>query len=147
MIIAIDNNILIQLLKDSAESDKITGYLQQMDAMLLIPSQVLAEFLATDFVQRRAIFLSGKNARSQIASFDEKAALICGEIANNIHALKKEQPRQKTKVDLQILAICIANKVKIILSEDADITKAIEVLGLDINVIPTNKLGFNDLFG
>lgn len=146
--IVIDNNVLVQLLTDRQASDQLSRYLQLQDQSLLIPAPVLAEFLAHDFQQRVIRFFAHKNSRSQIASFDEKAALICGDMAYRLNKEKKDKPKQQAKVDLQVVAIAQAAQAKIILTEDTGIKAIINTLALPLQALaladlPTDGPLFN----
>lgn len=131
-VILIDNNVLVQLLTDRVASDKLSAYLQKENTYLLIPTPVLAEFLAYDYSQRHIKFFSTmQNSRSQIVPFDQKSAIICGQLACELRKAKESATsKQKVKVDLQIVAIALANKVKKILTEDTDIADIISSLDL-----------------
>ncbi len=131
-VILIDNNVLVQLLTDRVASDKLSAYLQQENTLLLIPTPVLAEFLAYDYSQRYIKFFSTmQNSRSQIVPFDQKTAIICGQLACELRKTKESATsKQKVKVDLQIVAIALAMKVKKILTEDTDIADIISSLDL-----------------
>jgi predicted nucleic acid-binding protein len=139
-VIVIDNNVLVQLLTDRQASDRLSHYLQLQDQSLLIPAPVLAEFLAYDFQQRVIRFFAHKNSRSQIVPFDEKAALICGEMAYRLNKEKKDKPRQQAKVDLQVVAITLAAQAKQILTEDTDILNIIAALNLPVKAITLSDL-------
>lgn len=130
--ILIDNNVLVQLLTDRVASDRLSAYLQQENTNLLIPTPVLAEFLAYDHSQRFIKFFSTmQNSRFQIIPFDPKAAIICGQLASELRKAKENATsRQKVKVDLQIVAIALAMKVKKILTEDEDIADIVNTLDL-----------------
>jgi predicted nucleic acid-binding protein len=136
-VILIDNNVFVQLLIDRVASDKLVRYLQQENTSLLIPTPVLAEFLAYDFSQRYIKFFSTmQNSRFQIAPFDQKAAIICGELACELRKIKENSTsKQKVKVDLQIVSIALAMKVKSILTEDTDIANIISNLDLQLKAI------------
>lgn len=146
MIVMIDNNILVQMLTDVPLEQRISEYLQVNQAFLLIPTPVLAEFLAHDFNARRRQFLAMKNARCQIMHFDEKAAYICGELADKLHAHKLQAPRQKVKIDTQLLAIAQSNGVKIFLSDDGGIRNMVQLLDLSMQVLNATDLPTSPLF-
>ncbi len=133
-VILIDNNVLVQLLTDRVASDKLVRFLQQ-NKSLVIPTPVVAEFLAYDFHARKHFFIQMKNSCAQIAPFDEKAATICGELASRLDAMKANKPKQKVKVDLQIVSIGLAMKIKSILTEDTDIANIISNLDLQLKAI------------
>lgn len=133
--IVIDNNVLVQLLTDKQASDKLSCYLQQENCTLILPTPVLAEFLAHDHNKRRTSHLITPNSCLSIAPFDHIAAMICGELGDMLDKTKANKPKQKVKVDLQILSIAISTRAKSILTEDTDIIKIIKALDLKIKVI------------
>lgn len=130
----VDNNVFLQLLSDPSASKRLREYLQQQDSTLLIPAPVLAEFLAHDFDQRHKFFMQS-HSRSQIVPFDYKAALICGQMAYTLDNLKPMKPKQKIKVDLQIVAIAISLQAKAILTEDNGISAIVDALTLPLEII------------
>lgn len=138
-VILIDNNVLVQLLTDRAASDKLVRYLQQ-NKSLVIPTPVVAEFLAYDYPKRVPFFMQMKNTCAQIAPFNEKAAVICGELASKLDAIKANKPKQKVKIDLQIVSIAVSMNIKSILTQDDDIRKIVELLQLRLDVISVADL-------
>ncbi len=132
--ILIDNNVLVQLLTDRMASDKLVRYLQQ-NKSLVIPTPVVSEFLAYDFPTRVPFFMQMKSSCAQIAPFNEKAAIICAEFASRLDAEKANKPKQKVKIDLQIVSIAVSMNIKSILTEDNDIKKIVETLKLRLDVI------------
>jgi rRNA-processing protein FCF1 len=53
VIVAIDNNVLVSLVSDRAVFNNLETFLQQCNATLLIPTPVVAEFIAKDHNRRR----------------------------------------------------------------------------------------------
>lgn len=139
MIVAIDNNILINLVSDRAIYNNLETFLHQNNATLLIPTPVIAEFTAYDFNKRRMQLLSYEHNKTIIGSLDKKVALICGDLANKLHK-EKDDDWQRVKVDLQIIAIALANGAKILLSEDNGIKKTVKNLDLPLEVVSREGL-------
>lgn len=154
----IDANLLIALFKKStAEDDRVRldGFLTEIKfarKRIIIPSPVLAEFAAKanqhelDFIFTNKLF--------QIASFDAKAAIVCGDMlrvwATGLPDEKKD--RHKAKFDMQILAIAKSiGAVRIITSDKNLKAKAIKEnitsIGISDLPIPENakqqKLSFD----
>lgn len=139
MIVAIDNNILIHLVSDRAVHYNLETFLHQNNATLLIPTPVIAEFTAYDFNKRRMQLLSYEHSKVLIGTLDKKAALICGDLASKLHK-DKDADWQRVKVDLQIIAISLANGAKKLLSEDKGVKKTVNSLGLSLEVLSRNEL-------
>lgn len=137
MIVAIDNNILVHLVSDRAAYNNLETFLHQNNATLLLPTPVIAEFIAYDFNKRRTQLLAYEHGKVIVGVFDRKAALITGELAsklNKLGGLSDDPKRQKVKVDLQIIAIAIAEKAKILLSEDKGVKGIVKALYLEEDV-------------
>lgn len=146
MIVAIDNNILIHLVSDRAVYTNLETFLHQNNATLLMPTPVIAEFTAHDFNKRRMQLLSYEHNKVLTGTFDKKAALICGELSSKLYNDPGED-KQKVKVDLQIIAIALANGAEILLSDDKGVQKIVEKLTLPLKVFSKAdiKIGL-DLF-
>ena len=149
MIVAIDNNILVHLVSDRAVHSNLETFLHQNNATLLIPTPapVIAEFTAHDFNKRRMELLAYEHNKVLTGILDKKAALICGELASKLHKDIINEDRQRVKVDLQIIAIALANGAEVLLSEDRGVLKSVENLELNLKVYSRKdiKLGL-DLF-
>lgn len=147
MIVAIDNNILIHLVSDRAVHNNLETFLHQNNATLLIPTPVIAEFTAHDFNKRRMQLLAYEHNKVLTGILDKKAALICGELASKLNKDIFNEDRQRVKVDLQIIAIALANGAEILLSEDNGVQKCVKNLGLVLKVYSRNDLKIGlDLF-
>ncbi|MCO1653310.1 hypothetical protein M4D47_19660 [Acinetobacter baumannii] len=147
MIVAIDNNVLVSLVSERVVFTNLETFLQQCNATLLIPTPVIAEFIAKDHNKRRMQFMNFEHNKVMFGDLDKKAAFICGELASQL-CNKENDDKQKVKVDLQILAIALANRAQFLLTEDSDMTGYINRLGIcDIKILSKNdlKLGL-DLF-
>ncbi len=147
MIVAIDNNILIHLVSDRSVYNNLETFLHQNNATLLIPTPVIAEFTAHDFNRRRMQLLAYEHNKVLTGILDKKAALICGEITSKLDKEILKSDRQKVKVDLQIIAIALANGADMLLSEDDGVQKSVSNLGLNLKVLSRNDLKIGlDLF-
>lgn len=147
MIVAIDNNILIHLVSDRSVYNNLETFLHQNNATLLIPTPVIAEFTAHDFNRRRTQLLAYEHNKVLTGILDKKAALICGEITSKLDNEILKSERQRVKVDLQIIAIALANGADILLSEDKGVQKCVSNLELHLKVLSRNDLKIGlDLF-
>lgn len=147
MIITIDANILVAFFDDNA-FDK--GFIQFCKVnnvqQVIIPAPAMSEFLSRDSAERFQ-FIQSKKRIASIVSFDEKAAYITADMAENYYKDKLEIPKQKVKVDLQILGIAIANKSNFILTRDNDFRSYVNYLKLRIGIKTISDLQIiDDLF-
>lgn len=147
MIITIDANILVAFFDDNA-FDK--GFIQFCKVnnvqQVIIPAPAMSEFLSRDSAERFQ-FIQNKKRIASIVSFDEKAAYITAAMAENYYKDKLEIPKQKVKVDLQILGIAIANKSNFILTRDNDFKSYVDHLKLRIGIKTISDLQIiDDLF-
>ncbi|MFW1970485.1 hypothetical protein [Acinetobacter bereziniae] len=147
MIIAIDNNVLVSLVAERAVFNNLETFLHQCNATLLIPTPVIAEFIAIDHNKRRIQFMTFEHNNVMFGDFNKKAAFICGEFASQLpnHSIND---KQKVKVDLQILAIAIANEACYLLTEDKDMANYIKKLGIsEVKLLSKDELKLGlDLF-
>ena len=128
--IVVDNNVLVQIAtyNNPKTAAALEAFLKQRGHTIGIPTPVLAEYLAHDFTGRYAKYLA-HHGMHQILDFDFKSAVLCGKITSKyldrktaVFAEHAEQPAwQKVKVDLQILAIALANKASVLISDDPHI--------------------------
>lgn len=140
-LIILDTNALIAFLgdKDSTEYYNILAFLKKNNQeTLALTTPSLAEFFAGDENQLRSHFLLQKDSKFKNLDFDLKSALIASEIYKQYRKLpvmKNAQiPHQKVKVDIQILAIALANEANAIITRDKGILTLIKRLELDIKV-------------
>ncbi len=134
MIITIDANILIALFDDKTFDKGFIKFCNDSNVQqIIIPAPAMCEFLSKDSVDRFQ-FLQEKKRIATIVSFDEKAAYITADLAEAYYSNKLEIPKQKVKVDLQILGIAIANKSNFILTKDNDFKSYINHLKLKIGL-------------
>lgn len=112
--------------------------LEEKRSTLLVPTPALAEFLvlaeneAPAYLKRLA-----RNRAIEIVPFDEKAAVEAAEA--EILALQAGDskagatgPRQKIKVDRQIVAIAKVRQVDCLYSEDSDVAKIAVPMGVTV---------------
>lgn len=106
----------------------------------------MSEFLSRDSAERFQ-FIQNKKRIASVVSFDEKAAYITADMAEDYYKDKLEIPKQKVKVDLQILGIAIANKSNFILTRDNDFKSYVDHLKLRIGIKTISDLQIiDDLF-
>lgn len=141
MIIALDANILVGLFTDTQIFFALKQYSKKHNVQqTIIPSPAYCEFLSHDSSERLA-YVQQKFKRSvTIQSFDEKAAILTAKLAEKYHANKLDIPKQKVKVDLQILGTAIANQAQCILIKDNDFKAYVERLGLRIKIVTVADL-------
>ena len=147
MIITIDANILVAFFDDNV-FDK--GFIQFCKAnnvqQVIIPAPAMSEFLSRDSAERFQ-FIQSKKRIATVVGFDEKAAYITASMAEDYYKNKLEIPKQKVKVDLQILGIAIANKSNFILTRDNDFKSYVDHLKLRIGIKTISDLQIiDDLF-
>ncbi|MEN5171478.1 PIN domain-containing protein [Acinetobacter higginsii] len=140
--IILDTNALITLLtadKDCAEYLNLVAYIKQCERLTLaLPMPAIAEFIAGDGNDARSLSLLKPNSKFKNLDFDAKAALVAAKIYKDYKALpqnkKTQDPRQKVKVDIQILGIALCNNAKMIVTADKGVKTIIDTLGLSISV-------------
>ncbi|UOH17164.1 PIN domain-containing protein [Acinetobacter sp. NyZ410] len=147
MIVAIDNCILVSLVSERAVYNNLETFLHQNNATLLIPTPVIAEFIAIDHNNRRNKLLTISHNKVLNGAFDKKTAFICGELASKLDKEFLRTDKQKVKVDLQIIAIALANNAEVLLSEDRGIINAVKTLELNLKIYKRDDLKIGlDLF-
>lgn len=140
--IIFDTNALITFFstdKENAEYKNLVAYIRRSkDKVLALPLPAVAEFLVKDNNPSRSAYLFNPKSKLKLLQFDIKSTLKAADLAKkyNNHLIKKtlEGTRQKVKVDIQILAIGIANNAEVIITRDRDIKKLVEALELKIQV-------------
>lgn len=149
MMVMVDNNFLIRLIEDNKIYHIFTQSLKGNGVSLGLPTPVIAEFLVKDNNYDRATFLSKVNSFTQTFDFDMKSAMVAAKIFRDLLDIDyfkgNNGNRQVIKVDIQIIAITLANNVKKIYTEDKGLIKIIAILSLPIEVIDLNKGEFQDL--
>lgn len=103
-----------------------------------LPMPAIAEFMAGDENELRSASLLSSTSRFKTLIFDAKSAIISAKIYRNYFDLPKNQrlqePRQKIKVDIQILAIAVANGAKILITHDKGIKNIVQELHIPIQI-------------
>ena len=149
MMVMVDNNFLIRLVSDKETYRIFSQNLERNEMSLGLPTPVMAEFLVKDENYDRATFLSKVNNFVQTFDFDVKSAKISAEIFRdllNIDYFKGDNGnRQVIKVDIQIIAITLANGIEKLYTEDKGLIKIIKILDLPIEVIDFKKDEFQDM--
>lgn len=143
MMVMVDNNFLIRLVDDNQTYRIFLQPLERNEISLGLPTPVMAEFLVKDENYERANFLSKVNNFMQTFDFDVKSAKISAEIFRDllkIDYFKEDNGnRQVIKVDIQIIAITLANSIVKLYTEDKGLIKIIKILDLPIEVINFEK--------
>lgn len=149
MMVMVDNNFLIRLVSDKETYRIFSQNLERNEMSLGLPTPVMAELLVKDENYDRANFLSKVNNFVQTFDFDVKSAKISAEIFRdllNIDYFKGDNGnRQVIKVDIQIIAITLANGIGKLYTEDKGLIKIIKILDLPIEVIDFKKDEFQDM--
>ncbi len=143
MMVMVDNNFLIRLVDDNETYRIFIQSLERSEVFLGLPTPVIAEFLVRDDNYDRATFLSKVNSFTQIFDFDMKSALISAGVFRDLldvgYIKENNRERQTIKVDIQIIAITMANGVSKLYTADKGIIEIIDKLELPIEVINFEK--------
>lgn len=149
MMVMVDNNFLIRLVSDKETYRIFSQNLERNEISLGLPTPVMAEFLVKDENYDRANFLSKVNNFVQTFDFDVKSAKISAEIFRDLLKIDyfkgDNGNRQVIKVDIQIIAITLANSIGKLYTEDKGLIKIIKILDLPIEVIDFKKDEFQDM--
>ena len=149
MMVMVDNNFLIRLVSDKETYRIFSQNLERNEMSLGLPTPVMAEFLVKDENYDRANFLSKVNNFVQTFDFDVKSAKISAEIFRDLLKIDyfkgDNGNRQVIKVDIQIIAITLANSIGKLYTEDKCLIKIIKILDLPIEVIDFKKDEFQDM--
>lgn len=141
--IILDTNALITLLvkdKDQAEYKNLVAFLtnKAKSSSMALPMPVISEFIAGDDNEARSLSLLKPNSKFKNLDFDAKAALSAAKVYREYRSLpknrKSQDPRQKVKVDIQIIGIALANNATTIISHDHGLKTVINELGLPLVV-------------
>lgn len=144
MIITIDANILIALFDDKSFDKGFIRFCKTNNVQqVIIPAPAMCEFLSRDSADRFQ-FIQDKKRIASVVSFDEKAAYVTASMAEDYYKNKLEIPKQKVKVDLQILGIAIANKSNFIFTKDNDFKSYVNCLKLRIGIKTISDLQIID---
>lgn len=141
-LIILDTNALITLLikdKDHAEYKNLVAFLNQgKNFYWALPMPVISEFIAGDNDDARSLSLLKPNSKFKNLDFDAKAALSAAKVYREYRDLpknrKSQDPRQKVKVDIQIIGIALANNATAIVSHDQGLKTVVNELGLALVV-------------
>lgn len=143
MMVMVDNNFLIRLVDDNQTYRIFLQSLERNEISLGLPTPVMAEFLVKDENYERANFLSKINNFVQTFDFDVKSAKISAEIFRDLLKIDyfkgDNGNKQVIKVDIQIIAITLANGIGKLYTEDKGLIKIIKILDLPIEVINFEK--------
>lgn len=149
MMVMVDNNFLIRLVSDKENYSIFSQNLERNEISLGLPTPVMAEFLVKDENYDRANFLSKVNNFVQTFDFDVKSAKISAEIFRDLLRIDyfkgDNGNRQVIKVDIQIIAITLANSIGKLYTEDKGLIKIIKILDLPIEAIDFKKDEFQDM--
>lgn len=141
-LIILDTNALITLLtkdKDEAEYKNLVAFLNQgKNFSMALPMPVISEFIAGDDNEARSLSLLKPNSKFKNLAFDAKAALSAAKVYREYRNLpknrKSQEPRQKVKVDIQIIGIALANNATAIISHDQGLKTVVHELGLALTI-------------
>lgn len=152
-IIMADNNFLIGLVDDREQHQYFIQEFSKQNAKIGLPTPVLAEFLVRDDNANRTTFLTQTNNLVQLFNFDHKSAIISAKIMRELLAAdffkNKSKDKQIVKVDIQILAITLANDIDKLFSTDKEMAKIIQLLNLPVEILDfkhSTGLAQSDLF-
>lgn len=115
--------------------------LEQDDAKIIVPTPAIAELLAAtgtagpDYLSE----LHG-NSVFKIEPYDELAAIENAALEASGAKRVGDAPRQKTKVDRQILAIAKVHGVEVVYSDDKDIKTLGRELGIKVQCVSDLQL-------
>ena len=141
-LIILDTNALITLLikdKEEAEYKNLITFLYlNKSSSIALPMPAISEFIAGDDNEARSLSLLKPNSKFKNLDFDAKAALSAAKVYRDYRNLPKnkkyQDPRQKVKVDIQIIGIALANNAMTIVSHDQGIKTVVNELGLSLAV-------------
>lgn len=140
--IILDTNALITLLikdKEEAEYKNLITFLYlNKNSSIALPMPAISEFIAGDDNEARSLSLLKPNSKFKNLDFDAKAALSAAKVYRDYRNLpknrKSQDPRQKVKVDIQIIGIALANNATAIISHDQGIKTVVNELGLSLAI-------------
>ncbi|MGF6149012.1 Uncharacterised protein [Kingella potus] len=133
--IVLDNNALVFLYRPeggqedhSIRMKHLFECQKEQGGIFGIPAPVLSEFLIGEpSPAKRQEFLQLFGAKSRIFKilpFDMKSAAVCAIISDRLKNLPNEEskePRQKIKIDRQIIAIALSNSAQSVISHDKNL--------------------------
>ena len=151
MRLLLDNNVLIQILaptvtglsdpETKAELDRLNdraaafvSQVESQNAVMVIPTPVLAEFLMGVEVEKYQDYLDAINSNAcfQLVDFDTASAIECAQLPSRqeLAQLSPEQSASKLKFDRQIVSIALAAMVDEVWSHDESLRKIALAKGL-----------------
>ncbi len=156
-LICVDNHLLIWGVRNEASPgqeamiSKAVRYINFVDEQkddILVPSVVVAEFLAGIADERSAAVLAVLERRFRVAPFDTPAAVVAAKIwrkvksenAGLLEELKDGgSSRPKIKADIQIIATAVVRKADRIITHDTGLQKLAQgwIEAVPIPDIPT----------
>ena len=105
---------------------------------MALPMPAISEFIAGDDNEARSLSLLKPNSKFKNLNFDAKAALSAAKVYRDYRNLpknrKSQDPRQKVKVDIQIIGIALANNATAIISHDQGLKTVVHELGLALTI-------------
>jgi hypothetical protein len=161
VIVALDTSVLLLFLAPSTAPPRLPGTNEPLPharervehliatldtdkASVLVPTPVLSEVLVNASTAAPTYLdLLSRSSRFRVVDFDQRAAvelavMVRQAIASGDHRGGSISPRQKIKIDRQILAIAKVNRAGVVYSDDEDMMRFGPRAGL--KVIATAKL-------
>jgi len=125
--------------KDQAEYKNLVAFLNQgKNFSMALPMPAISEFIAGDDNEARSLSLLKPNSKFKNLDFDAKAALSAAKVYREYRNLPKntkfQDPRQKVKVDIQIIGIALANNASAIIFHDQGLKTVVNELGLALKI-------------
>lgn len=150
--ILVDANFLVNWVKANSNDDdylRIQHFLEKASASgstIIIPTQVVAEFLiGAESAAQQILAEFEKKRFVKVVSFDRISAVECAHltkvcISKGSKRDGSSEPWQKIKVDRQIIAIAMANNVKLIISSDKSLQYEARKVRITVVEIPELEL-------
>lgn len=141
--IVLDTNALITLQtaeKDAPSFCNLINFIKHHKEHhnVSLPMPAISEFMAGDENELRTASLLHPTSPFKALVFDAKSAITSAKIYRDYFNLPKNQrlqePRQKIKVDIQIIGIAIAHRAKILITHDNGIKNIVRELNLPIQI-------------
>ena len=141
--IVLDTNMLGFLAKSEPDCihpklAKFVDDINERKYRVIVPAPIITEVLVHDkeFLKKTGI---DRNPIFTVAPLDEPAAVVAAEITQKLANNAKENQaissgKQKTKVDVQIVAIACVQNARVIYSNDKDIKTITKQAGINISV-------------
>lgn len=136
MMVMVDSNFLIKLVSNKQSTKIFLQSLKRRELFIGFSTPVISEFLVRDENSSRINFINKVNSYSEIYDYDMKSAVAGAKIFRDLKAKgyfsQNNGTRQIIKVDIQIIAITLSNKIKEIYTEDKGLIQIIKKLDLPI---------------